>query len=93
MKLKLKDDIDFKELDKLDFRHEHCDEIMEYLNYYTYTLTDDKYNETLGEISIDMKSRILNIWISDDCTEDDVDKMYIKLYDLIQTNFIEKAGE
>ncbi len=98
--LKIKDNVDLKELEKFGFKLNKDNEY-EYKNYYPLEDDGTRYEDENGfdynwRISI---SRIFNreLWIeiiNNDCSYHnegpDIDGLFDKVYDLIQAGLIEK---
>lgn len=89
-KLVFKKDKDLKELEKFGFIQEHCDEIMEYLSCYCWSIFDNVFIEKALEISVCMDTREIDFYIDSEILEDeDKNKLIIKFYDLIKADLVE----
>lgn len=86
--LKIKDNVDLKELEKFGFKREFDEDILEYTEYKN--IIDDI------EITVDF-NRIIYIWGEDSncisCNQLCIDEGLNSLFDLIKADFVEKVEE
>ena len=81
MALRIKDNVDLKELEKFGLKY-HPEQRNQY-EHYSYVTQDEWYNQTLH----------LCIWCKDMRIKAYDDKGHDLLFDLIQAGLVEKVGE
>lgn len=91
--LKIKDNVNLKELEKFGFKFvEQSDQYEWAKNYYQKAIEDKKGNYKYECIEIYSKDRFIHIYIDDEIycawTEEDT---LDTIYDLIQAGFVEKS--
>ncbi len=80
--LKIKDNVDLKELEKLGFKK------VTYINGDIYEFTRHRYNHNIRNVIVSTTDRILHYNIMSVHNElDDI------VFDLIKANMVEKVGE
>jgi len=87
--LKIKDNVELKELEKYGFVEKHC-EIPNYETYYE--ISDRCYYFCNQYLLISAKTRIIEMGIDDEAYCVDVGTKYLPIiYDLIQAGLVEKV--
>ena len=87
--LKIKDNVDLKELEKFGFKY--VKQIPEIYSYYTLQVTDINFDSRILEgISINVNSNTRYIWIEDAKCHSSFGSFDI-IFDLIQAGLVEKV--